>query len=122
MRSSSSSSNQSLLTECWLKDISDRQKALKFIDDNNNRSINGSKIVCKFEIDHTNLCKNFQIGQCTKSTKDCDWQHIECKEYNTCSTVDCLYGHAKGVKTNIKEDSMLQKKMSYKKNKLILII
>jgi hypothetical protein len=114
------SSDQRSLTECWLRDVPDEQMATDFIEKWHGKSINESRITCQLEKDQRNLCRYFQIGHCTKPVGDCDWQHIKCIEYDTCSTFNCLYGHAKGVKTKMINDGMLEKKL-LKNNFLILV-
>jgi hypothetical protein len=93
-------SKDRLPTECWLKGIRNLQKATDFVEEWNEKVIDQLIITCKIEEDKTELCKHFQIGKCQKSDDECDWEHIQCTEYNTCSTSDCLYGHAIGVKSN----------------------
>jgi len=107
------------LTECWLRDVPDQKMATDFVENWNGKLIDESRIICQLKKDQRNLCKYFQTGHCTKRVGDCDWQHIKCAEYETCSTSNCLYGHAKGVKTKRIDDGMLEKKL-LKNNCLIL--
>ncbi len=106
-----SSSNQQSLTECWLKDVDNQEMATVFIENWDGKLIAESRIKCELEEDKTDLCKYFQVGICKNNDDYCDWQHIKCAEYETCSGSNCLYGHREGLKTNMTGGGMLGKKM-----------
>jgi hypothetical protein len=90
--------NQSLSIECWLKGIDQLKKAKDFVQQWNGQMILRSKIQCEIEEDKLELCNKFRIGQCSKTSEDCDWEHIMCTANGKCSN-DCLYGHEEGMKT-----------------------
>ena len=94
----SSTDDQSLTTECWLKGIQDRKIAEDFVDKWNGEKVVGKKIICEIEDDQLELCAKFRLGQCLNTNQSCYWEHIKCTAKETCSD-DCPYGHVKGVKT-----------------------
>ncbi|UJR08195.1 hypothetical protein I4U23_012468 [Adineta vaga] len=100
---------QDISTECWLIDIYDERTAENFIYQWNRKSIDNLSLNCCVEKDTTDLCKFFQIGDCSAGVDNCDWQHIKCSEYQTCREDNCSYGHARNVK-----QTMIESKDSYR--------
>ncbi|CAF1008546.1 unnamed protein product [Adineta ricciae] len=66
-------------------------------------------IQCSFDIDTTDLCKFFQVGCCNHEADKCDWKHIACTNYSTCSASDCAYGHSRELRR-----TMIEPKDSYR--------
>jgi hypothetical protein len=102
----SSLDNQSLPIQCWLKNINESNTAQRFVQRWNGQIISGLKIACEVEEDKLELCKEFRLGKCTKTSDECDWLHIMCTANAKCSK-DCPFGHTAGMKTGNIDDREL---------------
>jgi hypothetical protein len=98
--------NPSSSIECWLKGFDELEDAEEFVEFWNGQMILRSKIECEVAEDKLEFCYKFRIGQCPRTSEDCDWEHIMCTANGKCSN-DCLYGHEGGMKTGHFNDCKL---------------
>ncbi len=90
-------SDQASPRQCWLKNPNSEGEVDDFVKRWNRKVISGSSIQCEKQEDALELCNQFQLGRCQKTSDVCHWEHVPCTAEGTCSSI-CPYGHKFGMK------------------------
>jgi hypothetical protein len=91
-------SDDRLESEAWIKHMSDQQTARDLAKKHSNVEIRGFKIYCDViqePLNKSELCRDFERGDCQYSTEECYYKHIMCDEPDECENKECWYGHNK---------------------------
>jgi len=83
-------------SEAWIKNLPDQQSARDFAKKYSRLIIRGSKVYCDvvqepFNI--TELCTDFERGDCKYPADRCHYKHIMCSEPDECDNSKCWFGH-----------------------------
>lgn len=86
------------MSEAWIKHMSNQQTAQDLAEKHSNVEIRGFKIHCHVvqePLSVSELCRNFETGECEYPPNLCNYKHIMCNEPDICDNKKCWYGHSK---------------------------
>ncbi len=88
--------NDRSTSQAWIKYLSDRRAIQDLAKKYSRKTIRGFEIYCDVVPEPwntTELCLNFEKGDCTFPADRCHYKHILCNEPDSCDNRKCWFGH-----------------------------
>ncbi|UJR11175.1 hypothetical protein I4U23_015356 [Adineta vaga] len=104
------SSDSRVESEAWIKCAKIKSDLQELASEKSGANLRGYKIQCKVidePFNKSELCNEYEKGQCSRKPDQCWYKHILCDEPDTCVNQECWYGHTSRRQTISKSRVLL---------------